>query len=426
MTAPAHAPPRPALGRNYLTLWSSSAAANLADGIFQVALPLMAVSLTTSPALIAGVSIAGRLPWLVFVLIAGALADRLDRRRTMRNVQLLRVVVLGGLTMLALMGGLSLPVLYVTAFVLGVGETLFDTAAQSIMPTIVAREQLNVANGRLYAVELVMNQFVGPPLGGLLVAISVPLALSGSVIAYAIAALGLALMVGDFRARSEGPRRSMVSEIREGLRYLFHHRVLRSLAIMVAVMNLATSAVFAVFVLYVVRPGPMELDAFGYGVLMSGFAVGAIVGTVTEPAAERRLGRSDLLFLMVIVSAATILLPALTASAAVVFGALALSGLTTIWWNIVTVSLRQRITPDRLLGRVNAGYRLFAWGSTPIGALLGGLVAEAFGVVAVFVVASLGILPLLALRATLSDAALDAAEPEAGPAWTSPGDGAAG
>ena len=197
----ATAVPAPAgLGLNYRKLWASSAAANLADGIFQVALPLMAVALTTSPALIAGVSIAGRLPWLVFVLFAGALADRLDRRITMRNVQVMRVVVLGGLALLAVAGGLSLPVLYVTAFVLGVGETLFDTAAQSIMPNIVAREQLSLANGRLYAVEVAMNQFIGPPLGGFLVAISVPLALAGSVFAYALAALGLAVMVGTFRA----------------------------------------------------------------------------------------------------------------------------------------------------------------------------------------------------------------------------------
>jgi MFS family permease len=112
---------RGALGVNYRKLWASSAAANLADGIFQVALPLMAVSLTTSPALIAGVAIAGRLPWLVFVLIAGALADRLDRRITMRNVQLLRVAVVGLMVGLALAGQLSLPVLYVAAFVLGGG-----------------------------------------------------------------------------------------------------------------------------------------------------------------------------------------------------------------------------------------------------------------------------------------------------------------
>ena len=286
----------------------------------------MALTLTTSPGLIAGVSIAGRLPWLVFVLFAGALADRLDRRLTMRNVQVLRVAVLGGMALLAVGGGLSLPILYVAAFVLGVGETLFDTAAQSIMPNIVTRAQLSVANGRLYAVEIVMNQFVGPPLGGLLVAISVPLALAGSTLAYVLAAVGLALMVGSFRPASDGPRTSMVSEIREGMRYLLHNRVLRTMAIMVAVANLTSSAVFAVFVVFAVAPGPMGLDAFGFGVLMTGYAAGAILGTVTEPAAERWLGRSNVLFLTVIATSVAMLLPAFTPSPVVVFAAMAAAG----------------------------------------------------------------------------------------------------
>lgn len=414
----ASAPARLSLGLNYHKLWASSASANLADGIFTVALPVMAVSLTTSPVLVAGVAIAGRLPWLVFVLIAGALADRLDRRVTMRNVQLLRVAVLGAMVGLALVDQLSLPVLYVAAFVLGVGETLFDTAAQSIMPNIVSRDLLSVANGRLYAIEMVMNQFVGPPLGGFLVAISVPLALAGSVLGYALAAIGLAVMVGAFRATSTGPRASMLADIREGLGFLFRERVLRTLAIMVAIDNLVTSAVFAVLVLYVLDPGPMGLDAFGYGVLMTGFAAGAIIGTVVEPATERRLGRSNVLFLTVLATSAAMLVPAVTANLVAVFAALVVAGVVVMMWNIITVSLRQRITPDRLLGRVNAGYRLFAWGSMPIGALLGGLIGELFGVVTVFVVAGLANLGLLAFRVVLTDAALDAAELSQEPSGT--------
>jgi MFS family permease len=401
---------RGALGPNYRRLWASSAAANLADGIFTVALPLMAVSLTTSPALIAGVAIAGRLPWLVFVLIAGALADRLDRRITMRNVQLLRVAIVGLMVGLALAGQLSLPVLYVAAFVLGVGETLFDTAAQSIMPNIVTREQLSLANGRLYAIEMIMNQFVGPPLGGLLMAVSVPLALTGSVLGYLLAALGLAGVVGSFRAAPGAPGASMRADIREGLGYLLHHRVLRALAVMVAVDNLITSAVLAVFVLFALDSVHMDLDGFGYGVLMTGIAAGAIAGAISEPALDRRLGRSNVLFLTVIGTSASMLVPALTGNPVAVFVALAIAGTMMMWWNVITVSLRQRITPDRLLGRVNASYRLFAWGAMPIGALLGGLIAEAFGIVSVFVVAGLANLGLLAFRMVLTDSAIDAAE----------------
>ena len=162
--APASATPAgTGLGANYWRLWASSAASNLADGVFWIAFPLLAIRLTDSPVLIAGVAVVGRLPWLIFVLIAGALADRLDRRRTMIGVSILRTVVALVIALTIVTNTDSLWLLYVTAFVLGVGETLFDTAAQSVMPSIVRRDDLSKANGRLYAVELTMNQFVGPP-----------------------------------------------------------------------------------------------------------------------------------------------------------------------------------------------------------------------------------------------------------------------
>ncbi len=210
--------PHASLGPNYRRLWSSSAVSNLADGIFLVALPLIAVRLTDSPMLVAGVSLAGRLPWLVFVLFAGALADRLDRRITMRNVQLMRVAVVGLMAVMAFTDTLSLPVLYVTAFVLGMGETLFDTAAQSIMPSIVSKDLLSRANSRLYAVELTMNAFIGPPLGGFLVAVSVPFALAGSVLGYGLAAVGLVLIVGTRSSPSGGPAQIDAARHPRGLR----------------------------------------------------------------------------------------------------------------------------------------------------------------------------------------------------------------
>jgi MFS family permease len=167
----------------YWKLWSASAGSNLADGIFWIALPLLAITLTDSPALIAGVTIASRLPWLIFSLVAGALADRLDRRRTMIIVNVARAALLGSLALMAAVGLASLPLLYVVAFALGMAETLFDTAAQSIMPNIVEPEGLNRANGRLYAVELTMNQFVGPPVGGFLAAVTIAAAFGTGAVA---------------------------------------------------------------------------------------------------------------------------------------------------------------------------------------------------------------------------------------------------
>lgn len=402
----------PGLPASYWRLWSSSAASNLADGLFFIALPLLAVRLTDSPILIAGLAIAGRLPWLVFVLVAGALADRLDRRTTMRNVQLFRVAVVALLTVLALMEALSLPVLYVAAFVLGVGETLFDTAAQSILPSVVDKEQLATANGRLYAVELVMNQFVGPPLGGVLIGLSVPLVLGSSIAGYALAALGLTLLVGSFRPQRSGPPTRLTSDIAEGLRYLWRNRVLRTMAFMVGGMNLASTATFAVLVLYAVSPGPMRLSEPAFGVLLTTFAIGSLIGSFVAAPLQRRFGRVRMLFLSVSIIGAGLAVPAFTTSAIVVGASFAISGVFIVVWNVITVTLRQRIVPDGLLGRVNAGYRLFAWGTQPIGALLGGVVGELLGLPAVFLLAgALGLTMLLA-GLVVDEPALAAAEAE--------------
>ncbi|HEX5826429.1 MAG TPA: MFS transporter, partial [Candidatus Limnocylindrales bacterium] len=367
------AAPSRGLGANYWKLWTSSAASNLADGIFWVAFPLLAVRLTDSPVLIAGVAVVGRLPWLVFVLFAGALADRLDRRRTMIAVAALRTVIALVIAVAIATGNDSLALLYVTAFILGVGETLFDTAAQSVMPSIVAREDLSKANGRLYAVELVMNQFAGPPLGGLLAGVAIALAFAGSALAFAFAAVALVLLTGSFKpVRDETRKTSVVADIGEGLGYLWRHRLLRTLAIMVGAMNLASAATFAIFVLYAVAPGPMGLSEVGFGILLTAAALGSLTASLVVERVERRLGRARLLWLAVLVSAMTIAVPGFTANAWVVGASFALAGLAGVMWNVVTVSLRQRIVPDALLGRVNASYRLLAWGSQPIGALLGG------------------------------------------------------
>jgi MFS family permease len=394
----------------YWKLWLASAGSNLADGMFWIALPLLAVRLTDSPGLVAGVVVASRLPWLLFALVAGALADRLDRRRTMVLVNLFRGGVLGALALAVFADLATLPLLYVVAFVLGVAETLFDTSAQSIMPSLVEPDRLSRANGRLYAVELTMNQFVGPPVGGFLAALAIGLAFGAGAAAYLLAAASLFTIAGSFRPVREGPPTRMHHEIAEGLRYLFGHSLLRVLAVMVGLSNLASSAAFSVFVLYAVRPGPIGLDEVGFGLLITALAIGNVVGSFFVERLERRLGRANLLAISMTGFTATILAPALTTSAPAIAAIWIVGGIIGISWNVVTVSLRQRIVPDRLLGRVNASYRLLAWGTMPVGAALGGLAGEVFGVRSVFLIfGALGLLLLLG-RFVITDRAIEAAE----------------
>lgn len=401
------------LGANYWKLWTSSAFSNLADGVFFIALPLLAVRLTDSPIEIAGLAIAARLPWLLFVLVAGALADRLDRRRTMIAVQLLRAGLGALLAASVWFGFESLILLYAVALILGIGETLFDTAAQSVMPSLVRREQLPTANGRLYGVEIITNQFVGPPLGGLLVAMAIVVAFGLSAAAYLLAALLLIAIVGSFKPVREGPPTRIRSDIAEGLRYLLGHKLLRTLALMVGVMNLASSAAFSIFVLYAIAPGPMGLSEPEFGVLLTTGAIGSIAGSIYAGRLVKRFGRARLLVVAILASAVGTGIPAITPNPFVVGASFVIGGSAGVVWNVITVSFRQSIIPDRLLGRVNSVYRLLAWGTMPVGALLGGILGELFGLEVVFAVGGVGILFLLLARNVLNDDVLNAAEREA-------------
>lgn len=392
----------------------SSGLSNLADGVFQIALPIVALGVTRDPAAFASVTLVGRLPWLLVALPAGALADRLDRRRTMALVNLGRAALIGALAVLVAADHEGLWALYVVGFGLGVGETLFDTAAQSILPSVVAErdaDDLARANGRLYAVELTANQFVGPPLGGLIVAASAALALAGSAVAYLLAALVLTTLVGRFRPERSGPPTRLRTDIAEGARYLASHRVLRTLALCVGLSNLSFTAVFAVFPLYAVDPGPMGLSEAGFGLLLTTLAIGSVAAAPLVGRIQTRLGRSRALVIALAAFPVSSLVPALTADVVLIGASFLLSSVVNVVWNVITVSLRQRIVPDALLGRVNAGYRLLAWGTMPLGAGLGGLLGDAVGVRGVFWAATvLGWLCVPLFLAGVSEQAIRDAE----------------
>jgi MFS family permease len=413
------------LGRGFWTLFSASFVANLADGIFQIALPLLAASLTRDPALVAGVAFASRLPWLVFALIAGALADRFDRRRTMILVDAGRALVLVGLTVAVLAGGATIWLLYLVAFVLGCFETMFDTAASSMLPNVVGKDRIVAANSRLNAVELTMNQFVGPPIGGFLVAIGVAAAFGTAAAGYLGALLCLLTLTGSFRPVRTGPPSSIRADITVGLSYLRHHRLLRTMALVVGPMNLASTAVFAVLVLYVVAPGPLGLDGVGFGLLITSIAVGTVGGTLAAGWFERVLGRANL-FVACIASLLVTDLVWILVPQPILIGVI-LAVATTVGgaFNVVFGSIRQRIVPNHLLGRVMASFRVISWGSIPLGALLGGIIGQAFGLTAVFLSAAVIHALLLLSRTVLTDEFMAQVEAQAALNADAPPDGAA-
>ena len=191
--------------------------------------------------------------------------------------------------------------------------------------------------------------------------------------------------------------------------------MLRPLAVMLGVQNMAFSAMYSVLVLYAVAPGPMGLSEGGFGVLLAALGVGSLIGTWLAVPAERRLGRVRVLVVAVVLSGTSLLVPAVTANAVLVGASEVVSGVAIVLWNVVTVSLRQRITPDRLLGRMNASYRLVGWGTMPLGAILGGFLAEALGLRATFAIAAAVTLLLLPAFRLVTEEAIDRAEAAASP-----------
>ncbi|TCC00433.1 MFS transporter [Micromonospora zingiberis] len=408
-TAPARPGPD-GLGGRYWRLWSASAVSNLADGIVKIALPLVAVGHTGSPVLVAGVAAAFSLPWLLFALPAGALVDRLDRRQVMLVANTLRAALFGALALAVALDAGSIWLLYLVAFGAGVAETLYDTSAQSILPQLVPRAVLPRANGWLHAVELAANQFVGPPLAGFLVAGGVAFAVAGPAGLWAVAVAALLLVGGRFRVEQQGAG-TLRADIAEGVGFLWRHRLLRTLATMVGISNFITNAVFAVLVLYAVGPdSALGLTEPGYGLLLTTIAAGIVLGSLVAGTIERLLGRARALGVSVVAMAVVVGAPALTTNPYLLGALFLVGGVLLAAWNVITISLRQRITPDRLLGRVNSGYRLLAWGSMPVGALVGGVLAELFGLRAVFAIMGALALTLLLGMLRVTDVNIEAAE----------------
>lgn len=401
-----------ALGARYWRLWTSAGLSSLADGIVKIALPLVAIRFTRSPVLIAGLAFAVTLPWLLFALHAGALADRLDRRRAMLGANYARALLLVLIVIAIALGAGSIWALYVVALSIGVAETIYDTSAQSIMPQVVARDRLPRANGRLYAAELAANQFIGPPLAGFLTAASAVVAFAAPVGLWAMAILALLFVRGDFKIE-RAVRSTVRADIAEGLSFLWRHKLLRMLAVMVGLFNVATSAASAILVLFAVGPrSSMGLSPQLFGVLLAGTAAGSVLGSFGVELVIRLIGRARALLVSLLCGALFIGIPALSTSPVVVATAFFAGGVGIIFWNVITVSFRQRITPDRLLGRVNSCYRLVAWGTMPLGAAAGGLLAQALGLRAVFALMAALTLVLCLGLLIVTDSRMDAAECE--------------
>jgi MFS family permease len=402
-------------GRNYRKLLASHAISNLGDGVRLSALPLLAATLTRDPVAIASLTFASFTPAIVFGLFAGVLADRLDRRLTMVVTNVVRAGMMAGLGVLVLADWISMPVLYAVAFLLGTAETFFENAAQAIIPAVAPRDELERANGFLYSAEVLTNQFAGPALGGVLFAAAAAAPFLFDASSFALAAVLIIWIHGHFRPRREETtaRAKIRTEIGEALRWLLRHRLLRSFAVMLGVINLLNMAWFAIFVLYSLEV--IGLSEAGYGAFLAAGAVGSFAGSVLAPRLSRRLGTGRTLLLVVATLGVASLGMGLATEPVTAAVMWIVASFAEMVWVVITVSLRQAIVPDRLLGRITSVYRLVGWGTVPAGTLLGGFLAGWLGLRSPFLLSAavFGAMALLAAP-VLNERAIRAAGAAAG------------
>jgi len=389
------------LGASYWKLWTATAISNLGDGVSMVAYPWLASAVTRSPILIAAAGFASRLPWLIFTLHAGVLTDRFDRRKLIVAMDFMRGVLTVFVGAVVYFNRDSFPALdelttitnlqtnwpiyftlLITAFLFGLAEVLRDNSAQTLMPSVVEKENLETANGRMWSAESLTNSFIGPPLGSLLIGIAIFIPFFFDAISFFFAVALIASLKGTFKPVDDGKVREKINfkaEIKEGYAWLWAHPLLRPMAIILGTMNGLATMVGATYILFAQEV--LQTSVFTFAILGTAGAVGGTIGGLLAPKVSAKLGSGRSLAMVLAAAPIGSLIIALTTTWQVVWVVVLFETFFAILWNTITVSLRQSIIPTHLLGRVNSVYRFFAWGSIPIGMFLGGGLVSALTLV---------------------------------------------
>ena len=380
------------LSASYWKLWGATTISNLGDGIVAIAYPWLASAVTRSPLLIALSAVVSRLPWLVFTLHAGVITDRFNRKRIIVAMDTLRGLLTIAIGIFVYLERESLPslneltsltnletnytlysVILITAFLFGLAEVLRDNCAQTLMPAVVEDKDLEKANGRMWSAESLTNSFIGPPLGSFIIAIAIFLPFFVDAVTFFLAAAliaGIKPTVKSFEPETKSGPINFRAEIKEGFSWLWSHTLLRPMAIILGLLNAIASLSAAVYILFAQEI--LNTTVLIFAVLGTAAAVGGILGGLLGPKISEKIGSGRSLAIALFVMPLGALLIGFASQWYVVWALIFFQTFAGVLWNVVTVSLRQSLIPTNLLGRVNSVYRFFAWGTIPIGTLLGG------------------------------------------------------
>jgi MFS family permease len=386
------------LGSRFAKLWTASTTSALGSGLATIAAPLFVAAHTRDPLIVSATTGVAWLPWLLFALPGGVLVDRVDRRRLMVTIDWIRVAVMGVLATALLAGWSSIALLDVALFLINTGEIVFRSASQAMIPAVVPRARLERANGWLVGGTTLMQNMIAGPLGGFLFVLAACVPFYVNAGTYAASAVLVGLVAGTYRAaRPAGggdhtrPALRVREELAEGFRWLAGQRVLRTMTVLIGLLNLTLTAATAVLVLLVKER--LNLGPVGYGTLFTCMAAGALVGSACGDWLIRRITATWTIRIGLLVEAGLHLVLATSRSAYLVGAMLFAFGVHGALWTIVGSSLRQRLTPPEMMGRVASTSLFIAAGGNCVGAVLGGVIAARFGITAPywagFVVAAL-------------------------------------
>lgn len=385
---------RPPLPGHYWRQWLASAISNLGDGMNVAAMPLLTYSLTADPRLVSLSAFAAFLPWLILALPVGVYVDRFDRKRLMIGANVMRAALFAFIAVLVVTDSMSIGILLALLLFVGCCEVVFDSSAQAFLPAIVPAESLPRANGLLYATEVVANGFIGLPFGAWLWVAAAGIPFGANAAALTLAAiLVTSIKVVPTHREAARTNTSFFAELREGLEWLRDNRRLRTLALLLGVTNMCGTFGNSIFVKYASEE--IGVSETGFGILLAAMSIGSIVGGLLGDRIASRLGERQALIGSYAVFGGAMIAMSIAPSAWVVAVIASIEGLAGTVWNVITVSMRQRVIPEDLFGRVNSAYRWIGTGSIGLGALIGGQIAHGFGVRAPFLAG--GILTLLAL-----------------------------
>ena len=371
----------------FAKLWTASTLSALGTGLTIVAAPLYVSARTSNALIVSATTGVAMLPWLLFALPAGVLVDRVDRRRLMVAIDWARTAAMGVLAVAILGGWSSIILLDLVLFLVNTGETAFEPAAQSMVPAVVPRNQLERANGWLVGGLTLTRYMIAGPLGGFMFIVAASIPFFANAGTYAASAILVGLVGGTYRATP--PRQSPSPEAPgpprwrawgAGLRFLFSQRMLRTMAILIGLLNVTLAAATAVLVL--LAKERLHVGSVGYGSLFTCMAVGSLLGSAFGDRVIRRVTATWTIRIGLIVEALTHLTLALATNVYVVGVVMAAFGIHAALWTIVGTSLRQRLTPEHMLGRVSSATLFISAGGEVVGALLGGAIAGAFGITA--------------------------------------------